>query len=76
MPREWVEKDARRLRQIEKERGQADVFLHPNIGYYAGHNEDYRKRVIKLAEDYTREQMPTLLRQIATARIPVAEASR
>jgi NTE family protein len=76
VPREWVEKDARRLRQIEKERGQADVFLHPNIGYYAGHNEDYRKRVIKLAEEYTRAQMPTVLRQIATARIPVAEASR
>ena len=83
VPREWVEKDARRTRQISQEMPQADVFLHPNIGYYAGHNEDYRRRVIRLAEEYTRAQMPQLKRalaasagQISTARIPAAEASR
>ena len=54
VPREWVDKDARRLGQIVIEAPQADVYLHPNIGYYAGHNDAYRRRVIAIAEDYTR----------------------
>jgi NTE family protein len=83
VPKEWVENDARRLRQIAREMPQADVFLHPNIGYYAGHDEEYRRRVIRLAEEYTRAQMPVLKRAMAaagqtlsTARIPAADASR
>ena len=42
VPHEWVEKDARRARQIAAEAPEADVMLHPDIGYYAGHNEEYR----------------------------------
>ncbi len=60
VPREWVEKDERRARQIQAEAPGADVLLHPDIGYYAGHNEEYRKRVIAAAERYTREKMPEI----------------
>lgn len=89
VPREWVEKDARRAKQVAAEAPAADVLLHPDIGYYAGHSEDYRRRVIAAAEAYTREQVPAIRAAFAkaglavpqarggsTARIPAAEASR
>lgn len=67
VPREWVEKDARRARQIAAEAPLADVMLHPDIGYYAGHNEEYRERVIALAERYTRQQLPAIRAALAKA---------
>jgi NTE family protein len=88
VPREWVEKDARRARQVKREAPQADVLLHPNIGYYAGYKEEYRRRVMDLAERYTREQLPAIRAALAragvklpaqtasTERMPAADASR
>ena len=35
VPAEWVEKDARRAKQIAAEAPEADVLIHPDIGYYA-----------------------------------------
>lgn len=88
-PREWVEKDERRAQQVAAEAPEADVLLHPDIGYYAGHNEEYRRRVITAAERYTREQLPAIRAAYAkaglgvpqakvgsTLRIPATEASR
>ena len=60
VPQEWIEKDRRRARRVALEAPEADVLLHPNIGYYAGHSEDYRRRVIALAEAYTRAQLPAI----------------
>ena len=74
VPQEWVEKDARRLKQITRELSDADIMLHPNIGYYAGYKEEYRQRVIEMAEKYTREQMPLLRAKFAQAGIPLATA--
>lgn len=48
----------------------ADVLLHPDIGYYAGHDEDYRRRVMQVAERYTREQMPVIRAALARAGAP------
>lgn len=62
---EWVRKDERRARQVAAEAPQADVVLHPDIGYYAGHTEDYRRRVIALAEQYTRSQLPRIRAALA-----------
>ena len=86
VPREWVEKDARRARIVAQEAPAANVLLHPDIGYYAGHSADYRKRVIAAAEAYTRKRLPEILaavgkpapagRQISTERIPPGVASR
>jgi NTE family protein len=72
VPREWVVKDERRARQILVEAPQADVMLHPNIGYYAGHNDEYRHRVIALAERYTRKNLPAIRAALAKAGIPQA----
>ena len=60
VPREWVVKDERRAKQVAAEAPEADVLLHPDIGYYAGHTEEYRRRVIGAAERYTREQLPRI----------------
>ena len=90
VPREWIEKDARRARLVAQESPQANVVLHPDIGYYAGHSMEYRRRVIALAEEYARAQLPAIRAALArtdvpplqaqpagsTARIPAAEASR
>ena len=89
VPDEWVQKDARRARQVAAEASQADVLLHPNIGYYAGFSESYRRRVIATAERATREHMPQILaalrragispappQNLSMARIPAPEASR
>lgn len=70
MPREWVVKDERRARQIRHEAPAADVLLHPDIGYYAGHDENYRRRVIEAAERYTRAQMPAIRAALAQAGLP------
>lgn len=84
VPREWVEKDERRSRQVAAEAREADVLLHPNIGYYAGHSEPYRRKVIDIAERATREKLPAIraavaragAQNVSTARNPAGEASR
>ncbi len=87
VPPEWVEKDQRRARQVAAEAREADVLIHPNIGYYAGHTEPYRRNVIAIAERAAREKLPAIraaLARVAStapqnapmARIPAGEASR
>jgi NTE family protein len=86
-PREWIDKDERRARQVAAESTPADIVIHPNIGYYAGHTEPYRRNVIAIAERYTREKLPQIqaalaragipaAQNVSTARTPVGEASR
>lgn len=67
VPQKWIDKDARRARQVAEEAPQADVLLHPDIGYYAGVSEEYRKRVIAAAESYTRAHMAQIRAAIAAA---------
>ena len=74
VPQEWIDKDERRRRQIDAEAKEADVMIHPDIGYYAGHDEDYRRRVIAIAERFTREEMPKVKAAIAKARADSAQA--
>lgn len=84
VPREWIEKDERRARQIAAEAPEAAVLLHPDIGYYAGHDEAYRRRVIGTAEACTRARMDAIVAAVrragsqpsSTARRPSGEASR
>lgn len=70
MPPEWVAKDARRAKQVAAEAPEADVLIHPNIGYYAGQSVDYRRRVIAAAERATREKLPAVLAAVARAQLP------
>ena len=86
-PVEWIAKDARRARQVALEAKDADVVIHPNIGYYAGQSEAYRRRVIAIAERVAREKIPAIHAALARAgefpaqtasmaRMPSGEASR
>ena len=75
VPQEWIDKDARRAKQVKKEAPSADIVLHPNIGYYAGYKEEYRRRVIQLAESYTREMLPELKQKLASAGIPLTQTA-
>lgn len=73
MPQHWVLKDERRAKQVAAEAPAADVLLHPNIGYYAGHDEKYRRRVMEAAERYTREQMPRIREALERAGIKLPQ---
>jgi len=75
VPQEWVAKDERRARQIAAEAPEADVLLHPNIGYYAGHSETYRRNVIAIAEKAARDKMPAIRSALARAGVPLAQAA-
>ncbi len=86
-PQEWIVKDERRARQVAAEATATDILIHPNIGYYAGHTESYRRNVIAIAERFTREKLPAiqaalaragvpLVQNVSTARMPSGEASR
>ena len=70
MPPEWLEKDQRRAKQVAAEAPEADLLIHPNIGYYAGHSEEYRRRVVALAEAATRARLPELLAAVERSRKP------
>lgn len=67
VPEAWIRKDARRAKQVRAEAPEADVLLHPNIGYWAGWKEDYRRRVIALAEGYTRQHVTEIRAALARA---------
>lgn len=75
VPREWVEKDARRSRQVTAEAGEADVMIHPDIGYYAGQDETYRRRVIAIAERFTREKIPAIRLALERAGLPTGQGA-
>lgn len=87
-PAEWRVGDERRTKAFAAEAGEADIVIHPDIGYYAGHTEEYRRKVIAMAERATRAQIPAIRARFAQAgmplaapqagsvRIPVGEASR
>lgn len=71
VPQEWIDKDARRARQVASEAPSANVLLHPNIGYYAGFSADYRRRVIAVAEQHTRDRLPEIRAAMLTAGLEV-----
>lgn len=67
VPQAWIDKDARRAKQVAAEAPEADLLLHPDIGYYAGFSESYRRRVIAAAESYTRARIPQIRAALAAA---------
>jgi len=75
VPQDWIDKDQRRARQIAREAPEADVLLHPNIGYYAGHTEAYRRGVIATAELAVREKLPAIRSALARAGVPLTQAA-
>jgi NTE family protein len=75
VPQDWIDKDARRARQVAIEAPEADILIHPDIGYYAGENEAYRRRVIAIAEKATREKIPAIRVALERAGLSVAQGA-
>jgi hypothetical protein len=61
---------------IAAESGEADVVIHPDIGYYAGGSVEYRRKLIAIAEKATREALPAIQAAIARAAQPSGVTSR
>jgi len=72
VPQDWIDKDERRARQIRAEAHEADIMLHPNIGYYAGYSKSYREQVMAIAEKAARAKLPAIRAALARAGVPVA----
>jgi NTE family protein len=68
VPEEWRMRDRERRARIDKEVPLADVYIHPDIGYYAGTSEEYRRQVIAVTEASVRDAVPRIQAAIAAAR--------
>lgn len=68
VPEDWRVRDRLRRAAIEKEAPFADVYIHPDIGYYAGTNVEYRRNVIAITEAAVRASVPRIRATIAAAR--------
>ena len=65
VPLDWREGDVRMRRLADAQTRDADLLIHPELGYYAGGSRAYRERVIAIAYEATMHQA-TVLRQLAT----------
>ncbi len=59
-PEAWRVRDRRRTALIEQERPFADVFIHPDLNYYASISEAYRLMCIKRGEEAARAALPKI----------------
>ncbi|MEQ1516097.1 MAG: patatin-like phospholipase family protein [Usitatibacteraceae bacterium] len=59
-PESWRIRDRKRTALIETERPLADVFIHPDLNYYAGMSEGYRLMCIQRGEEAARAALPEL----------------
>ena len=59
-PDSWRARDRKRTALIESERPLADVFIHPDLDYYAGISEGYRLMCIKRGEAAALAALPKI----------------
>ena len=61
-PLAWRGKDQFRAGKIDSERIHADVYINPDLGYYASMSVEYRRRSIRIAEATTEVQLEQIKR--------------
>ncbi len=64
-PDDWGTRDRKRAALVDAEKPYADVYIHPDLGYYAGISDDYRRMCIKRGEDAARAALPAIRAAIA-----------
>lgn len=64
---EWLVRDARRRSRIDPEVAQADLVIHPDMGYYASPREAFFNRARQAGEDEARRVLPALRRKLEQA---------
>jgi NTE family protein len=68
-PDDWGTRDRKRAAMVDAEKKYADVFIHPDLGYYASISDGYRRMCIKRGEDAARVALPAIRAAIAKAQI-------
>lgn len=66
-PEAWRKRDRKRTALIETERALSDVFIHPDLNYYASISEPYRLMCIRRGEDAARVALPKIRESIRLA---------
>jgi NTE family protein len=64
-PEAWKTRDRKRTALIENERPLADVFIHPDLNYYASISEAYRLMCIQRGEEAARAALPKIRAALA-----------
>jgi NTE family protein len=64
-PDEWGNRDRKRAAMVDDEKKYADVFIHPDLGYYASISDGYRRMCIKRGEEAARVALPAIRAAIA-----------
>jgi NTE family protein len=64
-PADWAVRDRKRAAMVNAERGQADAFIHPDLGYYAGISDKYRRMCIERGEAAARAALPKIREALA-----------
>ncbi len=64
-PEDWGTRDRKRAAMVDAEKKYADVFIHPDLGYYASISDGYRRMCIKRGEDAARAALPAIRAAIA-----------
>jgi len=68
-PAAWQVRDRKRAAMVAKEAGFADVLIHPDLGYYAGISQDYRKMCIARGAAAARAALPKIRAALAAAAV-------
>lgn len=67
-PVDWIVTGTMRKTMVDHETRFADVVIHPNIGYYAGWSENYKKRCFAIGERETLAALPKIKAAIEAAK--------
>ena len=66
-PEAWRVRDRKRTALIESERPFADVFIHPDLNYYASISDEYRQMCIRQGEEAARAALTKIRDAIQAA---------
>jgi NTE family protein len=64
-PADWQVRDRKRAAMVAAEAPQADVLIHPDLGYYASISPEYRRMCIARGEASAREALPKIKEALA-----------
>ena len=68
-PDNWGDRDRKRAAMVDAEKKYADVFIHPDLGYYASISDGYRRMCIKRGEEAARAALPAIRAAIAKIQV-------
>lgn len=70
VPATWASRDRMRAGKVAEQASYADVLIHPDLGYFAGINEQYRRMCIRRGEEAARLALPKIREALAKLAAP------